>query len=290
MLYSQVLATVRSHDGGWTAEVPESWAQGRTIFGGLQAALAVRAMRDLVPQTVPLRVLQASFIAPIAPGPVRIEASVLRRGKSVAQVEARILDQQQTACLVFAVFGEARPSVLDIRPPRHGLPPAEAATPFVYVEGVAPAFTQHVAMRWLGGVNIFRGAKEPRTGIYVGFRDDPYAGPGALGETQIIGYADIVPTPGLSLLKQPTMASSLSRSVRALNASSTVSTGNMPIVNRSRACDSVWRPISRRTRAYMRQATSAAAPMVRNIDGWTAAAMLYPEFRFSILESLYRGA
>ena len=44
MLYSQVLATVRSHDGGWTAEVPESWAQGRTIFGGLQAALAVRAM------------------------------------------------------------------------------------------------------------------------------------------------------------------------------------------------------------------------------------------------------
>jgi len=101
----------------------------------------------------------------------------------VTQVEARILDQQQTACLVFAVFGEARPSVLDIRPPRHGLPPAEAATPFVYVEGVAPAFTQHVAMRWLGGVNIFRGAKEPRTGIYVGFRDDPYAGPGALAGT-----------------------------------------------------------------------------------------------------------
>jgi len=216
MLHSQVLATVRSHDGGWTAEVPESWAQGRTIFGGLQAALAVRAMRDLVPQTVPLRVLQASFIAPIAPGPVRIEASVLRRGKSVTQVEARILDQQQTACLVFAVFGEARPSVLDIRPPRHGLPPAEAATPFVYVEGVAPAFTQHVAMRWLGGVNIFRGAKEPRTGIYVGFRDDPYAGPGALGEAQIIGYADIVPTPGLSLLKQPTMASSLTWTLELL--------------------------------------------------------------------------
>jgi len=217
MLYSQVLAGLRSHDGGWTAEVPASWAQGRTIFGGLQAALAVRAMRDLVPQAVPLRVLQASFIAPIAPGPVRIEANVLRRGKSVTQIEARVLDQGQTACLLFGVFGEARASALDIKPPRPVLPPAEAAKPFTYVEGIAPAFTQHVATRWLGGVSIFQGSEEPRTGIYVGFRDEPYAGPGALGEAQIIGYADIVPTPGLSMLKQPTMASSLTWTLELLS-------------------------------------------------------------------------
>ena len=216
MLYSQVLATVRPHAGGWTAEVPDSWAQGRTIFGGLQAALAVRAMRELVPQDVPLRVLQASFIAPIAPGPVRLEASVLRRGKSVTQVEARLLDQGQTACLITGVFGESRPSVLDIHPPRPELPPAEAATPFTYIEGLAPAFTQHVAMRWLGGVRIFQGIKEPRTSIYVGFRDEPYAGPGALGEAQLIGYADIVPTPGLSMLTQPTMASSLTWTLELL--------------------------------------------------------------------------
>jgi len=217
MRYSQVLDTVRPHDGGWIAEVPASWAQGRTIFGGLQAALAVRAMRDLVPQAVPLRVLQASFIAPIAPGPVRIEANVLRRGKSVTQIEGRVLDQGQTACLLFGVFGEARASALDIKPPRPVLPPAEAAKPFTYVEGIAPAFTQHVATRWLGGVSIFQGREEPRTGIYVGFRDEPYAGPGALGEAQIIGYADIVPTPGLSMLKQPTMASSLTWTLELLS-------------------------------------------------------------------------
>ena len=216
MLYSQVLATVRPHDGGWSADVPDSWAQGRTVFGGLQAALAVRAMRDLVPSSVPLRVLQTSFIAPIAPGPVRIEASVLRRGKSVTQVEARILDQGQVGCLLLGVFGEPRASALDIRPPQPGLPPPQAATPFVYVEGIAPAFTQHVAMRWLGGISIFQGAPEPRTGIYVGFRDEPYAGPGALGEAQLIGYADIVPTPGLSLLKQPAMASSLTWTLELL--------------------------------------------------------------------------
>lgn len=40
---------------------PEAWTQGRTIFGGLQAALVLRAMRGLVPQAVPLRVLQTSL-------------------------------------------------------------------------------------------------------------------------------------------------------------------------------------------------------------------------------------
>lgn len=216
MRYSQVLATLRPHDGGWVAVVPDTWAQGRTVFGGLQVALAVRAMRDLVSPTVPLRVLQTSFIAPIAPGDVRIEASVLRQGKSATQVEARILDQGRTACVVLAVFGESRTSVLDIRPQPPSLPPAEAAKPFVYMEGIAPAFTQHVTTRWLGGVSVFQGRSEPRTGIYVSFRDDPYAGPGAVGEGQIIGYADIVPTPGLSMLKQPAMASSLTWTLELL--------------------------------------------------------------------------
>jgi acyl-CoA thioesterase len=93
MLYSQVLDTVRPLDGAWTAEIPDAWTQGRTIFGGVQAALALRAMRDLVPQTVPLRVLQTTFIAPVPAGRLHIEASVLRSGKSVTHVEARIVDQ-----------------------------------------------------------------------------------------------------------------------------------------------------------------------------------------------------
>jgi hypothetical protein len=84
------------------------------------------------------------------------------------------------------------------------------------MEGIAPAFTQHVTTRWLGSVSVFQGRSEPRTSIYVSFRDDPYAGPGAVGEGQIIGYADIVPTPGLSMLKQPAMASSLTWTLELL--------------------------------------------------------------------------
>jgi acyl-CoA thioesterase len=214
--YSQVLDTVRPLDDAWAAETPESWSQGRTIFGGLQAALAVRAMRDLTPQSTPLRVLQTSFIAPVPPGRLRIEAKVLRSGRSVTHVEARIMDQGQTACLVVGVFGQARRSVIEVQPLKPQAPPAEAAEPFSYIEGVTPQFTRQVTMRWVNGVSFYRGAAEPKTQIYVGLRDEPYAGPGVLGEAQIIGYADMTPSPGLSLLNAPTPASSLTWTLELL--------------------------------------------------------------------------
>jgi acyl-CoA thioesterase len=84
-------------------DVPEDWMQGRTVFGGLQLALALRAMRALVPGTA-VRSLQATFVAPLA-GRVVVRARLLRAGKSATQVEARIVDGEATAALVFGVFG-----------------------------------------------------------------------------------------------------------------------------------------------------------------------------------------
>ena len=45
-----------------TFEITDDWAQGRTTFGVLIAALAVAAMRDVTGDEWPLRALQASFI------------------------------------------------------------------------------------------------------------------------------------------------------------------------------------------------------------------------------------
>ncbi|MGH8080668.1 MAG: acyl-CoA thioesterase [Lysobacter sp.] len=215
MRYSQVLNTVRRLDDAWTAEAGDDWSQGRTVFGGLQAALAVRAMRDLVPQSIPLRVLQTSFIAPVPPGPLRIEARVLRSGKSVTQVEARIVDEGQTACLVVGIFGQSRSSTIEVQPPKPQVPSADAAELFPYLEGITPVFTRQVIMRWARGITFLKGA-QATTPIYVGFRDEAYAGPGALGEAQIIGYADIIPPPGMSLLTRPAAVSSLTWTLELL--------------------------------------------------------------------------
>src|SRR3954462_5959687 len=99
---SELLQSVRPHDGGCSVEIPDDWAQGRTVFGGLQAALALRAMRPLV-GSAPLRALQTTFIAPVA-GRVDLQVRLLRSGKSVSYVEARLMGGSATAALVVGVF------------------------------------------------------------------------------------------------------------------------------------------------------------------------------------------
>ena len=64
---SVLMSRARTGAGESQLDVPEDWLQGRTLFGGLQAAVAFAAMRSLVPQA-PLRSLQATFLAPVPGG------------------------------------------------------------------------------------------------------------------------------------------------------------------------------------------------------------------------------
>jgi acyl-CoA thioesterase len=205
MQFSEVLAAMRGDGGQWQATVSEDWLQGRTAFGGLQAALAVRAMRGLVPASTPLRTLQTTFIAPLPPGEVRIVARVLRSGRSATHVEAQMFDGEQLACSVLGIFGLPRESTVSVAPPPPQVPATiEQARELRYVEGVTPAFTQHIGFRWASGGFPFRGAVEPKTQIYVQIKDEA-----AVGELQLIALADSIPSPGLSVMTSKAMASSL---------------------------------------------------------------------------------
>ena len=105
--YTTLLSRITGGHGQRRLEVPSDWLQGRTVFGGLQVALAVQAMRDLVPEA-PLRSVQATFIAPAA-GELRARAKVMRTGKNVTHVEAHI-GTTEVETLVVAIFGAARSS------------------------------------------------------------------------------------------------------------------------------------------------------------------------------------
>src|SRR4051794_23479874 len=104
--FSQVLASAQGDAHELTLNVPSDWMQGRSVFGGLQAAFALRAMRVLVPDA-PLRTLQTTFIAPVAAS-MRVRARILRQGKNATHVEARIGDDTATQAIVIGVFGIAR--------------------------------------------------------------------------------------------------------------------------------------------------------------------------------------
>jgi acyl-CoA thioesterase len=204
MRFSEVLKSVRRDGETWIASISEDWLQGRSAFGGLQAALAVQVMRELVPADVPLRSLQVTFIAPIPASTVRMEAKILRQGKSVTQVEARLMDGDATACLVIGVFGASRESSLHVLPPR---PAIEAmATPHVlrYVPGLLPQFTQHFEASWLQGDIPFTGSNKTAQVVEVALKDE-----GVADEAQVIAFADFIPPVALSMLHQPAPGSSL---------------------------------------------------------------------------------
>ena len=203
MQFSEILASVRRDQEQWTVVVAEDWAQGRSLFGGLQAALAVKAMRDLVPE-VPLRSLQTTFLAPVPAGTVHIRAQILRSGKSATHVEARIMDGAQTLCLLVGIFGASRPSKVE-RIPQQPLVECSKPLHFPYIESVMPAFTRYFQMTWLRGGFPYSGSTLVENVLELGFKQET----GVANEMHVLAIADVIPPIGLSLLRTPTTGSSM---------------------------------------------------------------------------------
>ena len=199
-LFSELMASI-THDAGVSSiDVPDDWGMGRTTFGGLQAALALDAMRRLVTKDVPLRTLQITFIAPVPVGRIQARALVLRAGKNATQTEARIVDGDQTLAVTIGVFGLSRQSAVTIEPQQ---PPVEPAKPvdFRFIPGITPSFTQHFAVKWLRGLPPFTGDTETRHVVELGMKDS-----GRVTEAHVLAIADFIPPVALSMLRKPARA------------------------------------------------------------------------------------
>ena len=203
MLYSEVLQSLKQGDGVWTAQVPDDWMQGRSVFGGLQAAFAVMAMRGLVPADLPLRTLQTTFLAPVSAGTVTIRATVLRTGKNTIHAQAQLVNGEQVLCVAIGVFGASRTSSVVVTPRQ---PTVEAPKPleFRYIPGITPTFTQYFSALWLRGGLPFSNSKATEAVIQVGMRDS-----GKASEAHVLALADFIPPVALAMLKTPASGSSL---------------------------------------------------------------------------------
>lgn len=207
--YSELLRALVAQDGGARLAVPEDWMQGRSVFGGLQAAIALGAMRSVAPPA-PLRTLQGTCVAPVPGGEVQARAQVLRTGKSATHVEARIVDGAATLAIFTAVFGTPRASSVRIQPapaPVEG----EQRLALPRAAGVAPSFTQHFEPVWRRGLPPFTGDTQTRHVIELAMRD-----PGPVTEAHLLAIADFIPPLGLSHLRAPAPGSTLTWMIELL--------------------------------------------------------------------------
>jgi len=194
-------------------EVTPDWAQGRTTFGGLLSTLAVQAMRDVCGADWPLRALQTNFVGPVAVGGFEVEVTLLRQGKNVRQVQARVTQadasgQPQVAAVLLGVFGTGRESALaplTVAQPALVTPPDKHVR-WPYIPGVTPAFTQHMETYHADGGMPYTGSPDFFSRVLTRLKQAA----GVDAELLTVLLADVGPTPALATLRAPAAASSVS--------------------------------------------------------------------------------
>jgi acyl-CoA thioesterase len=203
--FSELLETIQLDANGVSLELTPDWLQGRTAYGGWQAALAVVAMRQLLGPGIPLRSLQSNFVGPVGVGKITARAELLRRGKSAAQLEARIVVDGQTAFTAVGIFGAPRVSQLALAPKAPASNKAFATLePRPYVDGVMPVFLQHFDTRWAKGGYPFSGAAHSAAQIYARLREEEIS-----TEAHLVMIGDVIPPSAIALFKSPIMLSSM---------------------------------------------------------------------------------
>jgi acyl-CoA thioesterase len=214
--FGEVLDSLQRDGAAWSVTIPRAWSNGRTVFGGLQVALSVRAMRGALDaglgmgagsaSSLPLRSLQTTFVTPVSAGtPLVLRAELLRSGRSATHARCDLLQDGMVACTTTAIFGAPRPSriLLDIPRPQADADP-ETLRDMPYIPGITPEFLQQLQLRWAVGRWPYSGHHDPHSMIFARLRDM-----GCGPEDALIALADSIPTPALSMLDKPAPATSM---------------------------------------------------------------------------------
>ncbi len=141
-----LIASMAATGGAWRVAVPPEWEQGRTVYGGLVAGLAVETAQRALPGLGPLRAAQFAFVGPVS-GSLVLTPTVLRAGRSVTFVSVDVGgDAGGVATRALLCFGAARSSVLT----HAALPMPEVPAPDMcgaLLSAEAPAFIAHFDAR-----------------------------------------------------------------------------------------------------------------------------------------------
>jgi len=206
---ADILENLENSDSNST-RFSENWSQGRSAFGGLSAAFAVTAMRKKLAQPQTIRSLMVSFIAPVTPGEVSVEAKILRQGKNVTQCSASVISGGQIALQAMAAFGSSREAFKPAAAGNRELPSRDSGNSFSDNAKRLPHFLQYFDGCWIDGGIPFSGNYKPFLNMWVRHRQDVSRFP----IEKLVAIADIPPPVLLSHFEKPPVpASSLTWSL-----------------------------------------------------------------------------
>jgi acyl-CoA thioesterase len=190
-------------DGQWCVTASDDWRQGRTLYGGISAALCYAACARFVADLPPLRSAQIAFVGP-AVGEALLVPRILRQGKSVTFLACDLLSEGAVATRALFAFGAERPSAFDVEAP--GAPPVARpdASPSLFGDR-HPAFAAHFDMRLAAGNRPVTGATSGDMTVWARYRDPA----GADDVTALIAMADALPPASMPRMAAPAAISSM---------------------------------------------------------------------------------
>lgn len=146
---------------GHDVQVPVSWQQGRTVYGGLSAGLSLHIAQCSFADLPPLRSATINFIAP-AEGVLAFKVERLRQGRNVSSVRVDMMCAAGLAVTSIFIFGvgHSQSVMQDCQYPEVGAP---ETYPHFLPEGkafLAPTFIQHFETRLVAGARPVSGVDE----------------------------------------------------------------------------------------------------------------------------------
>lgn len=159
MSYADFLSSVVKTETGLTAEVPESWKQGRTTYGGISSALCLMSAEAQLSEPRPLRSALINFVGPSG-GSVEVTSELLRSGRTATAVRSRLTSEAGIGAETVFTFADGRDSALSLSGlplPDDAPPPPKDAKGGSFPSG-APQFTQNFELYFAGGTLPFTGS------------------------------------------------------------------------------------------------------------------------------------
>lgn len=198
-----------------TLSIPSDWSQGRTVYGGMSAALVYCAVKQKVAPDRVMRSFSCNFVGPLeAETPFSIEVDVLREGKNASQVQARAIQNSKVAVLCQVCFGVGRTSKVRVKnEDTHQMTLPNKAKFIPQIPKVTPKFLRHFDLAIESGNLPFTGSKKSQIFGWMRYKKTTES----ISDAHLIGMIDAWPPTVLQMLKWPAPASTMSWNIEFLH-------------------------------------------------------------------------
>jgi acyl-CoA thioesterase len=190
-------------------EAPELWAQGRTLFGGMTAALSHAAILRAFGDLGPLRNAQLTFVGP-AFGHLAFRPQLLRRGRSSAIVSVDCWNEEGLAARsTFSFAGPRESMVAHDHSPRMDVLPPDACEQLHRSDKPLKGFLARFELRFAAGSRLFTSEGLPEFAVWIRLRE----GGGEEPVTALLALADALPCAAMTYFSKLAPVSTMAWSV-----------------------------------------------------------------------------